>query len=117
MKRYIGEIFWTKLEAGSGNIQGATSAKVSRAILKDNIFKIDHKNPNDLPDSEIRLKSTNEFKFDGSAKYINSPKSNAFVNFEYYINGDKALLIGLWTEEKIEFMCMAKLTEVDSFKD
>lgn len=117
MKKYTGDIFWVKLDIDSGATHGGGKAKIHRAILIDNVFKIDHKNPNDLPDSEIRLKSTDDFKFDGSAKYINSTKSNALVNLEYYYNSKKAIMTGTWIEDKIEFYCLIKLTEVDSFKD
>ena len=116
MKRFTGEIFWTKLADGT-DIQGMSSGLVKRAILKDNVFKIDHENPEDLPNSEISLKSNNGLKFSGSAKYISSPKSNAIVDLEYYFNDDKALMLGTWKEEKVEFMCIIRLNEVESFQD
>lgn len=119
MKRYIGEILWFKVETVGlkKNIQSLTKGKIKRAILNDNIFKIDHNNPEGLPDSEIRLKSTDGLKFDGSAKYINSSKANALVNLEYYMNDKKAMLLGMWEEEQVEYLCTVKLSEVDSFKD
>lgn len=117
MKRYKGDLFWVKLDQASGTTHGESMATVHRAILNDNIFKIDHKNPNGLPDSEIRIRSKDGFKFDGSAKYVDSQNSSALVNLQYYLNGDKAILIGNWVENKIEYLCIAKLNEVESFEN
>ncbi len=118
MKRFTGEIFWIKLEERKGSSpQRAMNGKIERAILNDNTFKIGNKNPDTLPDSEIRLRSKDGFIFDGSAKYLDSPISSAIVSLEYYYNDDKALLMGTWEEDKVEYMCIIKLKEVNSFND
>jgi hypothetical protein len=117
MKKYIGEIFWIKLEQGNGTFQGGNSSNIRRAILKDNIFSIDNENPDEMPNSQIRLKSKDGYEFNGSAKFIDSPKSSAVVNMFYYYNGNRAFLRGEWTENKIIYMCLAKLTEVNNFED
>ncbi len=117
MKRYIGEIFWIKLDKETGTTHSESMAKIKRAILKDNVLTIDHKNPEDMPDSEIKLRSKDGFKFDGSAKYVDSTKYSAIVNLDYYLNRDKALLMGTWKEDQIEFLCIIKLEEVQSFQD
>ncbi len=70
-----------------------------------------------MPDSEIKLRSKDGFKFDGSVKYVDSAKHSAIVNLDYYLNRDKALLMGTWKEDQIEFLCIIKLKEVQSFQD
>lgn len=117
MKRFTGEIYWIKLDKKSGIPHLESRAHIKRAILNENIFKIDHKNPDPIPESEIRLRSKDGFRFEGSAKYVDSLKSSAVVDFDYYFNGEKAILMGNWVEDKIEFMCIVRLIEVDSFKD
>ncbi len=117
MKRYIGEIFWIKLDKETGTTTSESFAKIKRAILKDNIFSIDHKNPADLPDSEIKLRSKDGFKFEGSAKYVNSPRYSAIINLECYPNKQETILKGLWKEDQIEFVCVIILKEVQSFQD
>lgn len=117
MKRFIGQIFWIKWDQHIGTTTSGNFAKVKRAILKDNVLTVDHKNPENIPDSEIKLRFKDGFKFDGSAKYVDSPKYSAMVNLKYYFNNDKALLIGDWKEDEIEFLCMVKLEEVESFQD
>lgn len=117
MKRYIGEIYWFLLDKKTGTTHGDIDAKIKRAILNENIFKIDLKMPAPTPDCEIRLRSKDGFKFDGSAKYVDSSKSSAMVGCDYYFNKDKAILTGTWEEDKLILNCFIKLTEVDSFKD
>ncbi len=117
MKRYIGDIFWVKMDKETGNTHSESMAKIYRAILDDNIFTIDHKNPENIPDSQIKLRSKDGFKFEGSAKLIDQIKHSAVVNLSYYLNRDKALLMGNWKEDQIEYLCIIKLEEVQSFQD
>ena len=117
MKRYIGEIYWFVLDNKTGTTHSGNTAKIRRAILNENVFKLDVKMPNPFPDSEIRMRSKDGFEFDGSAKYVDSPKSSALLGFDYYFNGKKAILTGNWEEDKVKLMCIIRLTEVDNFKD
>ena len=70
MKKYIGEIFWIEGDYNNGIGQGSSKSKVNRAILNEGVFKIDHENPNNYPNGEIRLRTKDGFLFDGSMKYI-----------------------------------------------
>lgn len=115
MKKYIGEIFWIE-----GNYKdstgGSLKCKVNRAILNENIFKIDHENPNDADDSLITLRSKDGFSFDGSMMFIDEKTASAKVNLKMYRNKKNVLLIGEWVENGTMFNCIIELVEVKEFK-
>ncbi len=115
MKKYIGEIFWIE-----GNYKDSTGgclkSKVNRAILNENIFKIDHENPNDADDSLISLRTKDDFSFDGSMKFIDEKVAAAKVNLKMYSNKKNVLLIGDWVENGTIYNCIIELTEVKEFK-
>lgn len=117
MKRYVGEIFWLRWEPKSKIVLEGMDAKINRAILNNNILKMDLHDRANKHLGEISLRSKDSFKFDGSAKYINNMKSSAKVNMRYYLNKENALLIGNWVEDKIEFSCIIELVEVEEFKN
>lgn len=117
MKRFTGEIYWFKLDYKSGTTHAGDTCQIKRAILNNNIFTIDHQMSDLIPSGEIRLRSKNGFKFEGSAKYVDSQKSTAIVSLDYYFNGIMAILTGTWVEDEIELMCIVHLVEVDSFNE
>ena len=116
MKKYIGEIFWFEGDYNNGIGQGSSKSKVNRAILNEGIFKIDHENPNNYPDGEIRLRTKDGFLFDGSMKYIDEKVGSVLVNLKLYTNKKNTILIGTWKEETLIFTCIIELTEVKEFK-
>ncbi len=116
MKKYIGEIFWIGGDYKNGIGQGSSKSEVNRAILNEGVFKIDHKNPNDFPDGEIRLRTKDGFSFDGSMKYIDEKVAAAMVNLKLYTNKKNTVLIGTWNEETNIFTCIIELKEVKEFK-
>ncbi len=117
MKKFIGEVFWIRYEPKTKIGLGEVSASINRAILNDNIFKIDFTDSKEAVSGEISLRSKDGYQFDGSSKYSNEPKSSGMVNLTYYMNQDHALLIGNWVEDKVEFTCIIKLEEVEEFKN
>lgn len=118
MRKFTGEIFWL-LGDYKQDVSPCNTGKaiINRAILLDGIFKIDHKNPNFQPDSEIRLRTKNGFEFDGSMKYIYDKKPSALVNMKYYENNERVILLGKWVEDSIVHTCIIELNEVQDFKE
>lgn len=116
MKKYIGEIYWITGNYKNGIDEGSSKADVSRAILDEGVFKIDHKNPNNYPNGETRLRTKDGFNFDGSMKYIDEKTSGAMVNLKLYTNKKNAILIGAWKEDTTIYTCIIELTEVNEFK-
>lgn len=114
MKKYIGDIYWIGGNYKGEVVEGHNHSKVTRAILENNVFKIDHTNP-DNPDSLIVLRSKDDFAFDGSMKYIDEKVHAATVNLKMYQNKKNMLLIGDWIELGNIFNCIIELTEVKDF--
>jgi hypothetical protein len=116
MKKYIGEIFWIVGNYKDNYTEGCMQSVVNRAILNEGVFRIDHQNPNNFPDGEIRLRSKDDFNFEGSMKYIDDKTTKIMVNLKLYKNKKEALLIGTWKEDGTIFNCIIELTEVKEFK-
>ena len=116
MKKYIGEIFWIEGNYRNETTGGGLKSKVNRAILNDDVFKIDHQNPNDAVDSLITIRTKDGFTFDGSMKFMDEKTHAAVVNFKLYNNKKNVLLIGDWIENGIVYNCIIELTEVKEFK-
>lgn len=114
MKKYIGDIYWIGGNYKGDEVQGHNHSKVHRALLEDNIFKIDHANP-DNPDSLTILRSIDGFAYDGSTKYIDEKVHSATVNLKMYQNKKNMLVIGDWIELGNIFNCIIELTEVKNF--
>ena len=89
---------------------------MNRAIFNEDVFKIDHKNPQLHPDGETRLRTKDGFSFDGSMKYLDDKTSGAMVNLKLYTNKKNLLLIGTWIEDANVYTCIIELTEVKEFK-
>src|SRR5690606_7434305 len=113
--RYIGEIFWISGYYKHEDADGVSKSNIKRAILKDGIFKIDHTNPNDNPDSEIKLKTSDGISFAGSFKYIDDKTFKGSVNMSLYDNPSQAILIGKWVEDGEIYTCIIELKLVKEF--
>jgi hypothetical protein len=118
MKKFTGEICWIGGDYKVKVVEGSTNCKVNRAILtEEGVFKIDHKNPDKLPDGEIKLRTKDSFSYEGSMKYINENIPCAMVNLNLYTNKKNIIFIGTWKEDSSVFTCIIELTEVKEFKD
>ena len=117
MKKYTGEIFWITGDYKKGYTAGCSKCIVSRAILNEGVFKIDHNNPNNYPNSEITLRAKEGFSFDGSMKYLDEKTSSAMVNLKLYENKKNTILIGSWIEGGAVSTCIVELKEVKEFKN
>ena len=115
MKKYKGEIFWITGNYKESNTFASSKAIVNRAILDENVFRIDHQNPNNFPDGEIKLRTQDGFNFDGAFKYIDEKLWNVKVNTQMYANKKNVLLIGNWIEDSTIFNCIIELVEVKEF--
>lgn len=117
MKRYIGNIYW--YEGYYKDVISSTyqSVEVTRAILENNIFKISYHSNDNSTNALIKLKSNDGFSFAGSVKAIDDDKFSGKLNFEFYQNKKKCLLLGKWIDEGEVDTCIIELTEVKEFKD
>lgn len=116
MKRFIGDIDFIKLDINRSVELGGSNGKIIRGILNENIFKLDYKVPHNGANGEIRLRSKDSFKFEGSARDLKS-KISAIMNVNFYSNEQNAILIGYLQEGKSEMYCIITLEEVKEFKE
>ena len=116
MRKFTGQIYWMTGNYKSDYLEAGINAKINRAILEENIFKIDHQNPDGAPDSLITLRSKDGFNFDGSMKFMDEKNHAAIVNLKMYENKKNILLIGDWIENKEIYNCIIEMLEVKEFK-
>ena len=117
MKKFIGKIYFHEGEHRDQIFGSYQSVSIKRAILNDKILKIEYFNPEGSSDVLINLKSKDGFEFAGSAKAPDEEKFTGKINFNFYSNNDKALLIGTWAVGNLIDTCIIELEEVDQFKD
>ncbi|WP_421807403.1 hypothetical protein [Flagellimonas sp.] len=113
MKLYSGTIFWIEGDFRKG-LLGNTYAKadVSRAILDDNILKINHEYNSDVESGLTVLRTKDGYHYDGSMTYLDEQKYSAVVNLKLFSNKNQVLLIGCSIEDGIKYDCIVELNEV-----
>ena len=118
IKRFLGEVTWI-----SGNILSENSgehpvvARIKRAILNDQTFKIEIYPNNNEDGGLIKLNSSNGINYSGTFSFNTSNLVDAKMSLIYYSNPSGALLLDQWIQETYTYTTIIQLKIVTEFPE
>lgn len=117
IKRFTGNLQWFEGHFSKVDTAYIERSQIERAILTDDIFKIEFKSNGDSDGGIVSLKSHNGVDFGGSVRYDNEKTFIGNISMTFANSPKSPCLIGLWQEDGYEYTCIIDLEPVEAFAD
>lgn len=116
-RKFTGNIQWFEGHFSKVDTAYIERSQIERAILTDNIFKIEFKNNGESLGGMVSLKSHNGIDFGGSVRYENEKTYIGNITMTFANSSKEPCMIGIWREDTYEYTCIINLEPVEIFED